>query len=380
MCEKFWTLSRRSLLTAAVIEQEKDYFQNMTAKRTPFDSTYKSLFKDPEMVASLLRELVNLDLAEELDFSSLRLLSGDYVTDDLRQRFNDVVWRVQWKNSDEYVIIMMEFQSSVDPWMAMRAEEYAMLLLRDLTKQGVVNPRIGVPPVLPIVIYTGEGKWTAAKEVSELVAPQPPAAKRLLAYLRHRRYVLIDTKQLTADDTRKYSGLAAKFFIAEHAAPDELAPLLLDLISTLKGRRYAELRRLLLQWFRYIILPKAGISIDFSENTTLEGAVAMYAEAFNTWKEKFRAECMVEGKVAGIAEGRAEGIAEGIAEGKAKLIEELQKAVQNALECHFAPLPPSAGEDIKKVSDPDELQDLLVFVWKVKTLQEALDEIKRHAV
>ena len=62
------------------------------------------------MVASLLRELVDLDLAEELDFSSLRLLSGDYVTDDLRQRFNDVVWRVQWKNSDEYVIIMMEFQ------------------------------------------------------------------------------------------------------------------------------------------------------------------------------------------------------------------------------------------------------------------------------
>ena len=64
-----------------------------------------------------------------------------------------------------------------------------------------------------------------------------------------------------------------------------------------------ELRRLLLQWFRYIILPKAGISIDFSENTTLEGAVAMYAEAFNTWKEKFRAECMVEGKAAGRAEG-----------------------------------------------------------------------------
>ena len=76
-----------------------------------------------------------------------------------------------------------------------------------------------------------------------------------------------------------------------------------------------ELRRLLLQWFRYIILPKAGISIDFSENTTLEGAVAMYAEAFNTWKEKFRAECMVEGKVAGIAEGKAAGRAEGRAEG-----------------------------------------------------------------
>ena len=106
--------------------------------------------------------------------------------------------------------------------------------------------------------------------------------------------------------------------------------------------------------------------------TVFGGAVAMYAEAFNTWKEKFRAECIVEGKAAGRAEG--------IAEGKAQLIGELQKAVQNALECHFAPLPPSAGEDIKKVSDPDKLQDLLVSVWKVKTLQEALDEVKRHAV
>ena len=73
----------------------------------------------------------------------------------------------------------------------------------------------------------------------------------------------------------------------------------------------------------------------------------MYSEAFNTWKEKFRAECMAEGRAMGIAEGRAEGKAIGIAESKAKLIGELQKAVRNALECHFAPLPPSAGEDIK---------------------------------
>ena len=110
----------------------------------------------------------------------------------------------------------------------------------------------------------------------------------------------------------------------------------------------------------------------------------MYAEAFDIWKEKFGAECVARGKALGHAEGIAEGIAkgktEGIAEGEAKLIGQLQKAVQNALECRFAPLPPSAGENIKKVSAPEELQELLVSIWKVKTFQEALDEIKRHAV
>ena len=94
----------------------------------------------------------------------------------------------------------------------------------------------------------------------------------------------------------------------------------------------------------------------------------MYAEAFNSWKEKFRAECVAIGE----AKGRAEG--------EAELIGKWQQAVLEVLECHFAPLPPSAAEDIKKVSDPEELQNLLVSLWKVKTLQEALDEIKRHAV
>lgn len=47
----------------------------------------------------------------------------------------------------------------------------------------------------------------------------------------------------------------------------------------------------------------------------------MYAEAFNTWKEKFRAECMAEG----IAEGRAEGKAMAIAERKLNSLESCRK-------------------------------------------------------
>ena len=76
----------------------------------------------------------------------------------------------------------------------------------------------------------------------------------------------------------------------------------------------------------------------------------------------------------------SEARAEGRAEGKAELIGKWQQAVLEILECHFAPLPPTAAENIKKVSDPEELQILLVSLWKVKTLQEALAEIKRHAV
>ncbi len=43
----------------------------MSKIRYRHDATYKSLFTDPEMVASLLRRFVPADVIAEMDFSSL---------------------------------------------------------------------------------------------------------------------------------------------------------------------------------------------------------------------------------------------------------------------------------------------------------------------
>ena len=69
----------------------------MGKERMPHDPAYKQFFSNPEMVESLLRDFVSADFIADLDFSTLERCSGSYVTDDLRERHDDIVWRVGWK-------------------------------------------------------------------------------------------------------------------------------------------------------------------------------------------------------------------------------------------------------------------------------------------
>jgi hypothetical protein len=57
---------------------------------------YKYLFLHANMVEDLLRGFVKEDWVEELDFMTLEKVSGSYVSDDLRDRADDIVWWIRW--------------------------------------------------------------------------------------------------------------------------------------------------------------------------------------------------------------------------------------------------------------------------------------------
>ena len=47
-----------------------------------------------------------------------------------------------------YVYLLLEFQSDVDPWMAVRLLVYVGLLYQDLIRAGCLTPDGCLPPVL----------------------------------------------------------------------------------------------------------------------------------------------------------------------------------------------------------------------------------------
>ena len=56
----------------------------------PHDNAYKNLFTHPQVVQDLLRGFVHEDWVQEIDFSTLEKASGSYVSDDLRDREDDI--------------------------------------------------------------------------------------------------------------------------------------------------------------------------------------------------------------------------------------------------------------------------------------------------
>ncbi|MFZ1859424.1 MAG: Rpn family recombination-promoting nuclease/putative transposase [Candidatus Competibacter sp.] len=113
------------------------------------DASYKTLFAAPEVMRDLLLGFVPDDWLHGLDYRTLERVSGSYVTDDLRDRADDIVWRVKVGGEWVYLYLLIEFQSTVDAWMAVRIMTYVGLLYQDLIKQKQVLPERRLPPVLP---------------------------------------------------------------------------------------------------------------------------------------------------------------------------------------------------------------------------------------
>ncbi|WP_243448503.1 Rpn family recombination-promoting nuclease/putative transposase, partial [Candidatus Thiosymbion oneisti] len=76
------------------------------------------------MVGDLLRGFVPDTWVKELDLTTLEKCSGSYVSDDLRDRADDLIWRVHWGQDWLYVYLLLEFQSTIDRWMAVRIQTY----------------------------------------------------------------------------------------------------------------------------------------------------------------------------------------------------------------------------------------------------------------
>ncbi len=79
------------------------------------DGSYKKIFSHPEMIEGLIRDFVPETWIHDLDFSTLERHPDSYTTDDLRERRDDIIWRVRWREKWCYIFLLIEFQSTVDP-------------------------------------------------------------------------------------------------------------------------------------------------------------------------------------------------------------------------------------------------------------------------
>ena len=146
------------------------YLENAMAQH---DTGYKLLFAHKEMVRDLLLGFIKESWIGELDLDSLEKVSESFVSDDLRSRHNDVIWRVRWRQQWVYLYLMLEFQSTVDYYMAVRLLSYIGLLYQDLIRRREVAEDKSLPLVLPIVLYNGRRRWRAPTALRQLSVAMP---------------------------------------------------------------------------------------------------------------------------------------------------------------------------------------------------------------
>ena len=282
------------------------------------DHSYKLLFSSPEIVEDLLQGFVKEPWVDELDFATLEKVSGHYVTDDLRDREDDIVWRVQHKKRWVYVYLLIEFQSTVDRYMAVRVPLYILLLYQDLIKNKVVGRGELLPPVFPVVLYNGEKRWNSTTQLSDLIVDLPGGLER---YKPAFEYLLLDEGAYRSSDLEHLGNLVAAIFRLENASSrEDIISVVDDLILWLEKPEQETIRRDFTVWIKRVLLPTKSVTTHIQEINDLTEIRTMLAQTVSKMTEEWvlqgRTEGRIEGKVEGKIEGKIEGKVEGKIEGK----------------------------------------------------------------
>ena len=270
------------------------------------DPIYKRLFDSPRMVADLLRAVGHGDWLDEIDVATFEKLPGEHVGDHGQQRRGDAVWRVRFHNGWLYLLVMLEFQSVNDPRMALRNLEYTALLYQELGRRGELGEPGSWPPVLPVVLYNGDARWTAALDIHDLIAP---LAATLSPYQPSQRSLLLDERHVAVDDLPIRNLIRAVVGFEQSGTPDDIARVAAALRGWLRTPRDSELSRAFAAWIRQLVerLGPKGIGQELGE--TLEEATMTLVERVAQWPDQWRREGVAEGRREGVAEGRREGVA-----------------------------------------------------------------------
>ena len=127
--------------------------------------------------------------------------------------------------------LLIEFQSTIDRFMAVRVLVYLGLLYQDVIDSGQLTQRGRLPPVLPIVLYNGEPRWTAAEDIVDLIEIVPGGLER---YRPHLRYLLLDEGRYREEELRPLKNLVTAVFRLENSrTPDDILKVLTALLNWL---------------------------------------------------------------------------------------------------------------------------------------------------
>ena len=272
------------------------------------DKTYRLLFSFPEMVRDALK-LIPEPWVGELDFDTLEKMSESRVSDRLDLRFQDVVWKVRCRGTDIYLCLLIEFQSTIDPYMVFRIFSYEADFYADQIRQMLDKEKpdplvyfteddeghryAQFPLAIPIVCYNGKPIWWPKLELKSLLQV-PPGFEHLAPNLS---YVLVDEHRIPQEQLDTENLLATLIGLEKSDSLEELNDAFKKLLQWIQNPR---LRRAFASTVR-VALIRLGIGDEARDVTDPEEIKDMLAANLMEWRNRVHEEGRKEGQVEGEA-------------------------------------------------------------------------------
>jgi hypothetical protein len=252
----------------------------------------------------------------------------------------------------------------VDRFMAVRILSYTGLLYQDLIRSQSLNEN-RLPPVLPIVLYNGDTRWTAAVELAQLMEPAPTELK---AYQPQQRYLLLDEGTYSDHQLAGLRNLVAAVFRLENSrTPDDVLAIVTALVDWLKQPQQTSLRRAFTVWIRRVILADTDTASE--PMIELDEVRTMLAQRVQQWKQQWREGGYAEGLEQGREQGLEQGREQGLQSERVMLLRQSRVRFDTMTANALAPL-------LEQIHDPERLAQIGEWLIQLDSGEALLARVK----
>ncbi|WP_425363557.1 Rpn family recombination-promoting nuclease/putative transposase [Candidatus Tisiphia endosymbiont of Hybos culiciformis] len=279
----------------------------MTPDKPKHDKIFRKSMENPIVAKEFLATHLPKDVLALIDSTTLKLEKDSFIEPDLTESISDVLFSVKFNDTDGYIFLLLEHQSTVKPMMSFRLFKY-MINICDLYL--TINPKSKrLPLIYPLVLYNGKKNYNAPLNIWDLFT-YPDLAKCFWT----NDYQLINVHDIPDEELKKkmWSGILLFFLKHIHERQllkrwQEISHLLPELSKVTIG--YDHIRNLLHYTLTFIEQSdKIELEKMLITSLTKENGEGLMPSIAQVWKEE------------GVQDGIKIGEARGEARGEAKLI------------------------------------------------------------
>ncbi len=168
-----------------------------TVSSTEHDALFRTQVSDPGRAAALLRDHLPERIVGLLVETPLRLVDGS-----LRESRSDRLFEVELASGDPGLVhVLAEHGNRPDSGLPLQLAGY-MVRIWTRYARGQTERLRALPPIIPLVLYHGEPRWTVSDGLAGMIASEDPD----LVLLPGERFVLGLLRELPSE---RLSGDAA---------------------------------------------------------------------------------------------------------------------------------------------------------------------------
>ena len=177
----------------------------------PHDKLFKAILQDQTLAVDYFNHFLPIEVAEQIDFETLKLSNSSYIDEKLKDTYADIVFTCDLRNRAEPVEIalLLEHKSYVD-----RHAPFQILYYVTSAWMHAISNKQQPKVIIPILFYHGQEPWAYATIGDYFKGLDP----RLAPYVPDFDFIYNNVTDMSDDQIRLISNqfLAANFLAMKH--------------------------------------------------------------------------------------------------------------------------------------------------------------------